>query len=350
MSTENEPNEAEATAELAKLDDASLYIEEREEQDNVGRLESEAEATVRQLQEKVPELKELKKTSRYQRLKAGRDRLAAENEELRSKLGQSSEPEQHEAYSETDRDTGINPKDSDVDTAPLQRSLEAAQHMHGDGFQKAYDAFVAYAHETRDQATYQRIMQSADPGAELVQWWNEQGNPSPSPEAYEAAMQQGRQQQEFAQAMAARDQEIQVQTEYRLRAEQFAAGCADFEETINSLDGLEPLPPVMVDLIRKSHVGPEIAYAMARDYWDLDSKGLIDQAYAIANDPFAQARMVGALEQAISINRGKPMPRTTKAPPPLAPVRGGANAPRDIHSLAKSDDASDYIRARRSAS
>ena len=52
-------------------------------------------------------------------------------------------------------------------------------------------------------------MNSADPGAELVQWWNEQGNPSPSPEAYEAAMQQGRQQQEFQQQLAARDEQIQ---------------------------------------------------------------------------------------------------------------------------------------------
>jgi hypothetical protein len=48
-------------------------------------------------------------------------------------------------------------------------------------------------------------------------------------------------------------------------------------------------------------------------------------------------------------NASAPMQRATKAPPPLAPVRGGASAPRDLATLAAKDNAEDYIRARRSA-
>ena len=43
------------------------------------------------------------------------------------------------------------------------------------------------------------------------------------------------------------------------------------------------LPPVMLDLIRRVQVGPEIAYLMAKDFWDANSMGLLDHAqYACA--------------------------------------------------------------------
>jgi hypothetical protein len=66
--------------------------------------------------------------------------------------------------------------------------------MYGDAFDKAYNAFVEYAHRTRDAAAYQRIMNSADPGAELVQWHNEQGNPEApelTPGSLESEIQRG---------------------------------------------------------------------------------------------------------------------------------------------------------------
>jgi hypothetical protein len=113
----------------------------------------------------------------------------------------------------------------------------------------------------------------------------------------------------------------------------------------------------MLELIKRSQFGPEICYAMARDVWDANSRGLFDTAQSLAHDPVAQAKMVGQMEQAIMTGRnqgtwpGGPAQsaRATKAPPPLSSVRGGASAPKDLHSLAKSDSADDYIRARRSA-
>jgi hypothetical protein len=199
-------------------------------------------------------------------------------------------------------------------------------------------------------------MTSADPGAELVQWWNEAGypeGPAPSPEGLEAEIQQGRQNQEFQQQLAARDEEIRVQTEAKFRSEAFAAQCSDFVETVQSIEGFdEGLSPLTIDLIRRSNVGPEIAYLMAKDFWDPNSRGLLEHAQSIAHDPIAQARFVGALEQVIFVSRNKgggmaQMPRATKAPPPLAPIRGGANAPKDLHSLAAKDDISEYASARR---
>jgi hypothetical protein len=346
--TEVETSSPDETAELAKPEDVTEYVAERQEQENESRPpEDEVDALARQVRDTNPELKEQKKASRYERLKRARDQYKREADELRSRLGQSTEQDTQAS------ETQVSPEsyESAEDTAPLERSLESARHMHGDGFDNAYQSFVERIRATGDQATYQRVMSSADPGAELVRWWNEQGNPSPSEGSYESAIQEGRQQQEFQQQLEARDAEIRVQTEARLRSEAFAAQCPDFHETLQSIEGMdEGISTLMVDLIRRSNLGPEIAYLMAKDFWDPDSKGILDHAKEIANDPIAQARFVGALEQVIYVSRNggsAPMPRATKAPPPLRPVRGGASVPRDIHSLASKDDASDYIAARR---
>jgi hypothetical protein len=56
----------------------------------------------------------------------------------------------------------------------LQHSLQFARFAHKEVFDKAYEEFVDYAHKTRDQATYQRVMQSSDPGEALVSWYKDQ--------------------------------------------------------------------------------------------------------------------------------------------------------------------------------
>jgi hypothetical protein len=344
---ENTPNEQEATAELAKPEDVTAYVEERQEQEAQDAPPAdEVDAIARE----HPEFKEAKKASRYERLKRARDQYKAEAEELRQKLGQSAEPE---AYSETAPDSSWKETAANVDTAKLESSLESAQHMHGDGFHNAYQAFIEHVARTQDQAAYQRVMTSADPGAELVAWHNEAGNPTASPEALEVARQQGREQQDFQTQLAARDEEIRVQTEVNLRVESFAAQNPDFHQAIEEsafmYEGVNA--PVFNDLVRRSPLAPEIAYLMAKDVFSDNSMGILEQVQGAENDPIAQARLVGALEQVVYVSRkggSAPMPRTTKAPPPLSPVRGGAGAPRDLHSLAKSDSADDYIRARRS--
>jgi hypothetical protein len=56
----------------------------------------------------------------------------------------------------------------------LQHSLQFARFAHKEVFDQAYEEFVDYAHKTRDQATYQRVMQSSDPGEALVSWYKDQ--------------------------------------------------------------------------------------------------------------------------------------------------------------------------------
>jgi hypothetical protein len=346
---ENTPNtEAEATAELAKPEDVTAYVEERQEQEAQDAPPAdEVDALAKQVRDTDPSLKEAKKASRYERLKRARDQYKAEAEELRQKLGQSS-PETHTEASYDDLGTP---------EGKLQHSLAVAQQTHGDGLNKAYEAFVDYAHATKDKATYDRIMQSADPGQALVEWHNEQGNPTPSPEGpYDAAIQQGRQEQDFQTQLAARDAEVRAQAELNLRIETFAAQNPEFHEAINDGGWIweDVQAPVFGDLVRRSPLAPEILYLMAKDPFSDNSLGILEQVQAAQSDPIAQARLVGALEQVIYVSRkggSAPMPRATKAPPPLSQVRGGANPPRDLHSLAsKGDDASDYIKARRSAS
>jgi hypothetical protein len=88
MTTEN-TQETELTAELAKPEDISEYVEERQEQIAQDRPpEDEIDATVRELREKHPELKEAKKASRYERLKRARDQYKAESEERGRRLAQ----------------------------------------------------------------------------------------------------------------------------------------------------------------------------------------------------------------------------------------------------------------------
>ena len=56
----------------------------------------------------------------------------------------------------------------------LQHSLQFARFAHKETFDAAYEAFVDYAHKTRDQATYHRVMNASDPGEALVSWYKDQ--------------------------------------------------------------------------------------------------------------------------------------------------------------------------------
>jgi hypothetical protein len=351
---ENTPNtEAEVTAELAKPTDISEYVAERTEQAEADRPpEDEVDVATKQLQDKYPELKEAKKASRYERLKRARDQYKAETDAKQQRIDELEQKYERGEHHEAETAPS---SQSDGDTARLESSLESAKLLYGGAFDQAYQAFVEHCQKTGDKAAYEQVMSAGDVGQALVQWHDQMGNPSPSPEAYEAAIQQGRQEQDFQQQLAARDEQIRAQAELSLRIETFAAQNPDFHQAIDEAafmyEGVNA--PVFQDLVRRSPLAPEILYLLSKDVFSDNSLGILEQVQGAANDPIAQARLVGALEQVIYVSRkggSAPLPRATKAPPPLSQVRGGANPPRDLHSLAKSDSADDYIRARRSAS
>lgn len=59
-------------------------------------------------------------------------------------------------------------------TDRLENSLRFAHYSHKEKFDEAYNAFTDYVSRSRDQATYQRVMASSDPGEALVQWHKDQ--------------------------------------------------------------------------------------------------------------------------------------------------------------------------------
>jgi len=63
--------------------------------------------------------------------------------------------------------------DQRLRTVQLENSLRFAHYAHGDTFNQAYEDFTSHVNQTRDQATYQRVMASSDPGEALVQWYKD---------------------------------------------------------------------------------------------------------------------------------------------------------------------------------
>ena len=132
------------------------------------------------------------------------------------------------------------------------------------------------------------------------------------------------------------DKQREISQEFEERAEEFRARIPDFDKAIESfvLSGGK-FSQALVEELQSSDVGPALAYQIAKNPQLANSLSQLS--------PREVAREVGRLEAKVSL----PNPnRTTKAPPPLKSVAGGAAAPADLSSLAKSMDASAYIQAR----
>jgi hypothetical protein len=332
MGTEIDVNmpEAEVTAELAVPEKIDAYVEERQEQIKEDLPpEDETDALAREVRDKHPELK---KASRSERRRRAREALERENESLRAKI------EKPEAASK-------------ADIGAVENSLRLVADKHGtEKFHAAFTDFVKYMDGTKDQATYNKVMSAPDVGEALIEW-HEQGGASQAPQAqqdpYQAALEQGRQDVNFQAALAEREAQIRVETAAKFRAEAFAKTVPDFYEALQDVDGIE-VPPPMMDLIKRSEFAPQIAYMLAKDCWN--GEGVLLQLAELDGNPIAQAQVVGRLEQ-IAQNQmsrsASPQRSATRAPAPLAPIKGGANPPKDLMSLAKDDDVSSYVKARR---
>jgi hypothetical protein len=324
--------EAEATAELAKPDDISLYVEQRREDEAEDRPAADGD-------EQQPD-PERKKLSRNERRRAAREALERENADLRAKI---EPPERPEAPPKFDREKS--------DLGVLENSLQFAHDKHGEKFIEAYEAFTDHVKQNGDQATYNKIMAAADPAEAMVEWFDQgaQAQPQQAQEPvdpYQAALEQGRQHTNFEAAIAEREAQIRLETETRFRAEQFAQAYPDFKEAIDSIAWIETVPAPMVEMIKRSEFGPAIGYWLAKDAFD--GQGLIFELENLNGNPLAQAQLVGRMEQMVrnGFNQTSAPPRATKAPPPIKPIQGGSDGPKDIHSLAKQDDISAYAKAR----
>lgn len=124
--------------------------------------------------------------------------------------------------------------------------------------------------------------------------------------------------------------------EFEERAEEYRARIPDFDATISEFVAKGgKFSQALVEELQSSEVGPALAYQIA--------KNPVKAAELSAMSPREVAREIGRLEASMSV----PKPKTaTKAPPPMSLPSGGAAKPQDLSSLAKSYDASAYIRAR----
>ncbi len=128
---------------------------------------------------------------------------------------------------------------------------------------------------------------------------------------------------------------------FNVHAEKAKAAITDFDETIESFveDGGEFAPHVVRRLHKAGEKGPVLAYQLAKDpdlTERLNAMSAEDAAVEIAN-----------LQAKATLPERKTQ---TKAPAPLSRLNGGAAATATVHDLAKSDDATAYVEARRKAS
>lgn len=323
----------EVAAELAAPEDASQYIEQRREDEQEERPSSGDEPQ--------PD-PERKKASRNERRRLAREAKDREIETLRQQLGER-EP----------RSPEVPPLQTDGGV--IDNSLRFAGEKHGkDKVDAAVRAFHDYVSRTRDQAAYNKVMGAPDVGEALMEW-HEQGGPTEQPPAnpYEQGRQdleRNMQQAGFQEALAARDEQIRVATETKLRVEAFAKEQPDYYETVEQANHFQ-IPPLMLEAIARSDLAPEIMFFLAKDVWADNSQNLLAHIEQM-QDPQQIAYAFGKIETAVRYAKQMTghgqQQRTTQAPPPLRPVQGGANAPKDLMSLAKDDDVSSYVKARRS--
>jgi hypothetical protein len=162
----------------------------------------------------------------------------------------------------------------------------------------------------------------------------------------------GRREAETADQMTALEQQVRLKVQLEQGANEVRQHFPDFDETINFARdcGYDP-GPTFTNLLMRHRQGPLYAYALAKDA--ANGGDILMQLEALADDPVAQAREFGKMEQTFkqAMAQGQAQPqqqRVTQAPPPMRPISGGSGAPKDIHSLAsRSDDVSDYVSARR---
>jgi hypothetical protein len=255
--------------------------------------------------------------------------------------------------------------DQQTETAAVQAELAAPEDVSGYVEDRKEEEKAEQSPQDaeppreRRASRYERLKRARDQykaEAEELRQKLEPRPETPQQNPYDEEIEQGRREAEFAHQLQEREQVIAEAATFRARAEQIAPQFEDFDEIIQAARdiGLN-VPPPLQRMIMQSPLGPAMAYAIAKDAFDPDGQGFVDHFNSLANDPVAQAREFGKMEQALmmGIERGRAaqpqqQQRATQAPPPMRPISGGsAGGPRDLHSLARSDSADDYIRARR---
>lgn len=147
---------------------------------------------------------------------------------------------------------------------------------------------------------------------------------------------QEQQQQRSEQAKIARRSE--AAEIFRERVEEVKEQIPDFDKVVQAAK-VEIRSESVLDMIRESEKGPLLAFHLASKPDRIHELNGMSELEA--------ARHIGRLEARLSLPTPK---KTTQAPPPVTPPKGGAAPAKDIRALADKDDISEYVKVRNSKS
>ncbi|MGZ3770067.1 MAG: hypothetical protein ACXVCP_00355 [Bdellovibrio sp.] len=118
--------------------------------------------------------------------------------------------------------------------------------------------------------------------------------------------------------------ESQVKSDYQKQVEKFQSKVSefaktkdDFEDVISEVDDV-PLSHAVQESITSSENGPELMYELAKNKKELMRINALS--------PILAAREIGKIEARLAKTETKPIPKTTKAPAPIAPVGSNGSA------------------------
>ncbi len=133
----------------------------------------------------------------------------------------------------------------------------------------------------------------------------------------EQKVQQFRQQNQAERAQEADAKQTASQFDlYRARVAESAEAMPDYEQVVGQSD--VPAAPHVLESILDSDIGPQLAYHLAKN------PDVAERLNTLS--PTQAAREIGRLEAQIAQPKAStpPQKRTTQAPPPITPVRGGS--------------------------
>lgn len=258
----------------------------------------------------------------------------AETKTPTSPEGQAEETKQTDS-TVTEQEAADSEQPSDDDDAETEQDERPRKRSRSDRYKSRIAALAAENAELQ-----QRLAQSGEPAKDAPK--------APKPEDfqnyndYEDARAAFNTQQAVNKALSeSRKQE----NETRLRearkelVDEFMEGVSRIKERIPDYDTVMEsakveLRPDIGDLILSSEKGPHLAYELAKN----DGAKLRELNAMTATEA---ARAIGRLEARLSLPSPK---KQTQAPAPIKPPVGGAAPSRDPIALAKSEDASEYIR------
>jgi hypothetical protein len=177
---------AETRAERAR-DEKGRFAPTTEQTTEVAEVSAEVETTVpteTREDARVPSWRLAEEAQRRRDAENALNELRNEFRNVQMQMMQMRQPQQQPQEAQEQVDIFADPEgfvnrlqssfDQRLRGVQLENSLRFAHYTHKEKFDEAYNAFTDHVSRTRDQATYQRVMASADPGESLVQWYKDQ--------------------------------------------------------------------------------------------------------------------------------------------------------------------------------